>query len=228
VWQQLATRRRKFQNLKGLARVRLYTTVRSVAVEDVVVVLQGLEAMRLEGIGPFGQPLFLLISDDQRFSLYTPQEARLIVGAASAENLSRVFGIELAPTALQYMLIGDIPLATLPVEGTFMYLSRQNLYVWEGQEPGQLRNYSIWFEPYHLSPVRFEVAQPSGEIVLQVQYENFQQLDDFALPYRITIREPLVNRRAVWHYNNLQLNVSVSPALFRMRVPVGTERVELE
>jgi hypothetical protein len=228
IWQQLATRRRTFHTLKGLAQVRLDTTTRRVTVEDMVVVLQGFDAMRLEGIGPFGQPMFLLISDSQRFSLYTPQDARLISGPASAQNVSRLFGLAVPPAVLQYVLIGDVPLAPLPVAGRLAYLSYHNLYVWEGQEPEQLQDYRVWFEPYHLHPVRFEVAQPSGEIVLQVRYEDFQQLDAFTFPYRITIVQPLADRRVVWHYNEVELNAGVSPALFRMRVPAGTGRVELE
>ena len=228
VWQQLATRRHRFRDLKGLAQVRLATPIRSITIEEVVVVLQGVGAMRLEGIGPFGQPLFLLIADAQRFALYYPQEARLVSGTASAQNLSRLLGVELAPTALHYVLLGDVPLASWPVTGTFAYLPHHNLYVWKGQGPEPLHDYRIWFEPYHLQPVRLEVAQPSGEVVLRVQYENWQPLGEVTLPYRITIVQPLAQRRLVWNYTDVQLNTGVSPALFRMRVPAGTKRVEFD
>lgn len=226
VWQQLTTRRHTFQNLKGLARVRLHTATQSVTVEDMVVVLQDFEAMRLEGIGPFGQPGFLLIADNQRFSLYTPQDARLISGTASADNLSRLLGIALTPVALQYMLIGDVPLLTLPKAGGLMYLAGHNLYRWEGT--GIEGDYRIWFEPYDLQPVRFEIVNPFGETVLQVQYEDFLPLGNFTLPHRIMIEQPLAERRIVWHYTDVQLNTKVSAALFRMRVPPGTRRVDLE
>jgi outer membrane lipoprotein-sorting protein len=217
-----------FQNLKGLAQVRFVTALRSVIVRDVVVVLQRFDAMRLEGIGPFGQPMFLLVSDAQQFSLYTPQEARLISGTASARNLSRLFGVALAPVALQYMLVGDVPLTTLPVAGTLAYLSRRNLYLWEGRGPESPQTYRIWFEPYQLHPVRFEVVEPSGEMTLQVHYEEFRQLNGFTLPYRVAIVQPLAGRRLVWHYTEVRINAGVSPALFRVHVPPGTRRIELE
>src|SRR5262249_54065542 len=121
VWEHLAARRRAFDNLKGLARVRLRGSLRDAILGDAVVVLQGFEAIRLEGIGPVGQPLFLLIADSQRLSFYAPQEGRLLTGAASAENLLRLFGIALTPMALQYVLMGDVPLATLPSAGAFTY-----------------------------------------------------------------------------------------------------------
>ena len=139
LWQHLALRRQTFQNLKGLAQAQFYSPTHNLGVDSVVVVLQRFEAMRLEGIGSLGQPLFLLVSDGQRFSYYAPQDARLISGAASAHNMERVFGITLAPNALHAMLIGDIPLATLPVGGKMAYLPQSNRYLWEGAvSPGIL------------------------------------------------------------------------------------------
>jgi hypothetical protein len=228
VWEHVAARRQAFDNLKGLARVQLRVNARHATLEDAVVVLQRFEAIRLEGIGPVGQPLFLLIADTHQLSLYAPQEGRLLTGAASAENLMRLFGIALTPTALQYVLIGDVPLATRPSAGEFAYRARDNLYLWHGQVPPEPQSYRIWFEPYDLSPVRFEMEDPGGQLVLQVWYEELQRVGGFMVPYRITVVQPVVGRRVVWQYKEVQLNAGVTPALFRMRVPVGTARLAIE
>jgi hypothetical protein len=192
----------------------------------VVVVLQGLEAMRLEGIGSLGQPLFLLVSDGQRFSYYAPQEARLISGSASAHNMERVFGITLAPNALHAMLIGDVPLATLPEGGKVTSLPQSDLYLWEGSVPPGY--YRVWFAASHRYPVRFEVEDLLGRVVLRVRYENFQQLQEFSMPFHITVDQPLADQRVVWRYSDVRLNAGVAPAVFHLRVPAGIERVELQ
>jgi len=228
VWEHLAGRRQALNDLKGLAQVRLRGAVRDAVLDDAVVVLQGFEAIRLEGIGPVGQPLFLLIADSHQLSFYDPQAGRLLTGAASAENLSRLFGIALTPMTLQYLLMGDVPLATLPTTGAFAYRRRENLYLWQGQEPSQPQSYRIWFEPYDLQPVRFEMEDAGGQLVLQVWYEEFQRFNGFMMPYRITLVQPMVGRRVIWQYKEAQLNAGVAPALFRMRVPVGTTRVAIE
>jgi hypothetical protein len=228
VWEHLAARRQALENLKGLARVRLRGSIRDATLDDAVVVLQGFEAIRLEGIGPVGQPLFLLIADAHRLEFYAPQEGRLLTGAASAENLLRLFGIALTPMTLQYVLMGDVPLATLPTAGAFTYRRRENLYLWQGQAPSQPQSYRIWFEPYDLHPVRFEMEDAGGQLVLQVWYEEFQRFNGFMMPYRITLAQPTVGRRVVWQYKEAQLNAGVAPALFRMRVPVGTTRMAIE
>jgi hypothetical protein len=228
IWERLAARRQTLENLKGLARVQLRVHAQHATLEDAVVVLQGFETIRLEGIGPVGQPLFLLIADAHELALYAPQEGRLLTGAASAENLMRLFGIALTPTALQYVLSGDIPLPTLPTWGEFTYRGRDNLYLWQGQGPAPHQTCRIWFEPYDLSPVRFEIEEAGGQLVLQVWYEEFQRLEGYMMPSRITVAQPLVGRRVLWHYKEVQINAGVPPALFRMRVPGGTARLAIE
>lgn len=228
LWQQVAMRRQRFETLKGMAEARVYTPAQNVAVDNVVVVLRRFEAMRLEGIAALGQPLFLLVAEGGRFAFYAPQEARLLQGAASARNLERVFGITLAPSALQAMLIGDLPWATLPVGGAVTYRAKGNDYLWEGPDPQQAGVVRVWFDAKHLQPVRFEAEDLLGRLVLRVQYEDFQQVADVWMPYRIQVDQPLVDQRVLWHYSDVQLNVPVAPALFQVRVPGGTERVELE
>ena len=199
VWEHLAARRQALGTLRGLAQVRLRGSLRDATLDNAVVVLQGFEAIRLEGIGPVGQPLFLLIADVHQLSLYAPQEGRLLTGAASAENLLRLFGIALTPMTLQYILMGDVPLATLPNAnaGAFTYQRRENLYLWQGQASSQPQSYRIWFEPYDLHPVHFEMQDAGGQLVLQVWYEEFQRFQGFMMPYRITLVQPTLGRRAL-------------------------------
>lgn len=228
LWQSLAARRDRFRDLKGLARVRITTAERSVALENVVVILRGLEAMRLEGLGPAGQPLFLLITRDKRFWFYTPQEDRLISGTATARNLSRLFEMSIAPATLQRVLVGDVPLARLPETGNLRYLSGRNLYLWEGQPAGYAQEYRIWFDAWSWQPVHVDITQPFGDVVLDVRYDDFQALDEIRLPHRITIDHPGAEQYVSWQYTDVQLNTGVSPTLFHMRVPAGTEWIELE
>jgi hypothetical protein len=228
LWQHLTLRRQTFRTLKGLAQAQFYAPTQNLAVDSVAVVWQHFAALRLEGLGSLGQPLFLLITDGQQFSYYTPQEARLVSGTASASNMERLFGLTLAPNALQYMLIGDIPLDPVPSGGTLGYLPKPDLYLWEGQAPQQSGRYRVWFAAAHRQPVRFEVEDILGRLVLRVQYENFRQVQDFTMPYHITVDQPLAEQRVVWRYSDVRINAEVLPALFHMRVPAGVERVELQ
>jgi hypothetical protein len=228
IWQRLIARRAAYQSLKGLAELRLYTTNGKGSIDNTTVVLDDFDAMRLEGIGPFGQPLFLLVATTDRFSFFLPRERRVISGPSSTEQLGEHFGVPVAPKLLPYLLLGDLPLLTLPQAGALRYQAQEQLYFWEGASPHQAQMYRIWFDPYHLLPVRLELADLSGQTLLHVTYEDFRPATEFfTLPHQITIVQPLAEQRVIWHYTDVELNTRVSPGLFHMRIPPGIERVEL-
>ena len=222
-WEKLAERRNALENLKGLARVQARTDKGRVALDDVVVVVQRAKALRLEGIGPFGQPLFLFVTDGESLALYMIRENRLIVGQASTRNLERLFGIGVAPRSLLRVLLGDIPLNQLPTDGALAYLETERLYLWEGTQAGPTPKYRVWFHPQELYPVRFEMEDVSGTVVMQVNYGDFQLQGAVLLPARIDVVEPATQRRAVWHYTDVQLNTEVSADLFRVRPSPQTD-----
>jgi hypothetical protein len=227
IWQHLQGRRRSYTNLKGLAQLQLRLPNGGGTLDNTVVALDRFEHLRLEGIGPFGQPLFLLIATPQRFSLYLPQERRVLEGPSTPEPFVRLFGFAVEPQVLPHILVGDLPFQSWPPPGPLMYLADERLYFWEGYAPPQSWRYRVWIDPFRLLPVRFEIVEAAGRVLLEVRYEDFRQFDSLTLPYHITMTEPHTERRAMWDYREVQLNEGVSPALFQLHVPPGTERVEL-
>ena len=189
----------------GLAKVQARTDQGSVALDDVVVVVRHAEALRLEGIGPFGQPLFLFVTDGEWLALHRIRDNRLVVGAASTRNLERLFGIAVAPQSLLRTLLGDIPLSPLPTDGDLAYQEDERLYMWENTQPGPDPNYRVWFDPQGLHPVRFEMEDAAGSVVMRVNYGDFQQHGDVSLPTRIDVVEPATQRQVVWQYKDVQL-----------------------
>lgn len=222
-WKHLTERRNALENLKGLAQVQARTDKGSATLDDVVVVVRHAEALRLEGIGPFGQPLFLFVTDGEWLALHMIRNNRLIVGPASAQNLERLFGIAVAPQSLLRVLLGDIPLNPLPTDGTLAYREEEHLYLWESTPSGLTASHRVWFDPQGLYPVRFEMEDASGSVVMRVNYGDFQQHGDVLLPARIDVVEPETQRQAVWRYTDVQLNTDVSADLFRVQPSPQTE-----
>ncbi len=227
IWRYLELRRRAYQTLKGLAELRLKAPRGGGTLDNTVFVLDGFSNVRLEGIGPFGQPLFLYTFAEQQFALYLPQQQRLFTGGSTPEPFVHLLGLAIEPALLSYLLMGDIPLTTWPASSPLTYVASEDVYYWEGSAPPSPWFYRVWLDPYRLLPVRLELATPPQQTQLKVAYEDFQQLDGLTLPYRMTITQPQTERKVVWRYTDVELNAEVAADLFQMRVPPGTERVEL-
>ena len=65
-------------------------------------------ALRLEGVAPFGAPVFILVADGARGTLLLARERRVVQDAAPDEILNAVVGIRLAPDDLRAMLSGCV------------------------------------------------------------------------------------------------------------------------
>ena len=62
--------------------------------------------MRLEGIPPFGKPVFLLVADGPRATLVLTREDRVLAGADPAQIVEAIAGIALGPDALRTLVAG--------------------------------------------------------------------------------------------------------------------------
>jgi hypothetical protein len=72
-------------------------------------VITGLErggAARLEGLAPFGAPLFILAARDERATLLLPRDRRVLVSSSVAEVIERLTGLALGADDLLRALSG--------------------------------------------------------------------------------------------------------------------------
>jgi hypothetical protein len=65
-------------------------------------------ALRLEGVAPFGSPVFILVADGLRGTLLLSRERRVIQDAPPEEILNALVGIKLAPDDLRALLTGCV------------------------------------------------------------------------------------------------------------------------
>jgi hypothetical protein len=82
-------------------------------------VLAGLipDALRLEGVAPFGAPVFVLVADGARGTLLLSRERRVVRDAAPEEILNALVGIRLGPDDLRALLSGCVKAAAEPTAG---------------------------------------------------------------------------------------------------------------
>lgn len=69
--------------------------------------------IRLEGVAPFGQPIFILAADAARATLLLPRDERVVTAASASEILEALAGVRLEPDALRAALAGCVTGGTL-------------------------------------------------------------------------------------------------------------------
>ena len=71
-------------------------------------------ALRLEGVAPFGAPVFILVADGTRGTLLLARERRVVRDAEPEEILNALVGIRLSPDDLRAVLAGCVRAAGEP------------------------------------------------------------------------------------------------------------------
>jgi hypothetical protein len=76
------------------------------------------ESVRLEGVAPFGPPVFILVASPGRSTLLLPRDDRVLEGAEPAAILQALAGVSLGPDELRSVLAGCPPGSPGVVHGT--------------------------------------------------------------------------------------------------------------
>jgi hypothetical protein len=74
-------------------------------------------ALRLEGLAPFGTPVFILVADGMRGTLLLSRDRRVVKDAAPDEILNALVGIRLGPDDLRSLLSGCVKASAEPAAG---------------------------------------------------------------------------------------------------------------
>ena len=73
--------------------------------------------LRLEGIAPFGKPVFILVADGRRSTLVLPREDRVLRDAPPDQIVDALAGVALGPDTLRTVISGCGLSAGQPIEG---------------------------------------------------------------------------------------------------------------
>lgn len=172
---------------------------------------------RLEGIAPFGQPVFYLVSTPNETTLWLTREGRVVRGDDPAAILEALVGIPLGPDDLRAVVDGCFVADPRPVGAR-----RHGDWIVVDLEQGAtayLR--TIEGEPRIVAGVRGDV---------RVEYSGHMG----GLPRRIRVttfhpaggREPITD--LVADLSQLNVNVALAPTVFALRVPEGVNPMSLE
>ena len=71
-------------------------------------------ALRLEGVAPFGGPVFILVADAGGGTLLLPRDRRVLQSASPAEILQALVGVRLSPDDLLAALTGCVKAGATP------------------------------------------------------------------------------------------------------------------
>ena len=169
--------------------------------------------MRLEGIPPFGQPVFILAAQGGNALLLLPREGRALRGQPPQTILEALVGVNLAPADLLTILTGCVVPDAMPTGGRLHANGWASIDL-QGGAKLYLRRTSQW---------ELRAAQRDG---WQLEYGIGQS--QFPTSVRLTSGSQKVPVDLTTGISELETNVDLDPAAFRMDVPPDAKPLTLE
>lgn len=170
--------------------------------------LEAPDALRLEGVAPFGPPAFILASRAGSATLLLPRDNRVLTGVAAGDVLEALAGIRLDPAALRAILTGCLAASAEPGEGRSFANGWMAIDLGGDITAFLRRDRSRWQIVAGLLPA------------LEVQYAEFQN----GLPSQLQIssrgdRPSAVPVDLALRLSDVATNVDLNPAAFTVDVP---------
>ena len=167
------------------------------------------DAMRLEGVAPFGAPVFVLVSRAGASTLLLPRESSVLTGEAPDTVLAALTGIALGPRDLRALLTGCVTDA--PVAGGASFAGGwASLRFTDDTTMFLRRNRGRW------------VVRGGHRAGWQVEFPGRAGTFPSEMRLRSADTDLLVQVRQV------EANVTLEPDAFTVVVPPGTRPVTLD
>jgi len=171
-------------------------------------------AMRLEGVPPFGQPIFMLAAQGGDAVLSLPRDQRVLRGQPPQAILEALVGVNLAPADLQAILTGCVVPNPMPTGGQQHGNGWASIDLQGGGKLYLRRASSQW---------ELRAAQRDG---WQLEYTMGQS--QFPASVRLTSASQKVPVDLTTGISELETNVDLDPAAFRIEVPPGAKPLTLD
>jgi hypothetical protein len=178
-------------------------------------------SMRLEGVPPFGQPVFILGAQGGTAVLLLPRASRVLRGQPAEAILDALIGVNLAPADLQAILTGCVVPNPMPTGGRQHANGWASIDLQDGARVYLRRTSSRAASSDAAWEVR--AARRDG---WQLEYTMGQSR--FPAAVRLTSDSQNVPVDLTAGISDLEANVDLSPDAFRVNVPAGAQPLTLD
>lgn len=166
------------------------------------------DALRLEGVAPFGPPAFILAAHAGSATLLLPRDNRVLTGVSAADILEALAGIRLDPAALRGILTGCVVVDPRPAAGRIFENGWMAIDVGDGALAYLRQERATWRTVAGLLPG------------LGVQYRQFEG----GLPRQLQIQSradqpPAVAVDVTLALSDVATNLTMKPGTFNVDVP---------
>lgn len=175
--------------------------------------------------------IFDMVADDETFQIFIPSKNKFIIGPTRREHRSGKPIENLRPQHLFEALFLERPFPDTPHLLEENEFAGQRYYAISEitlDDRGQMELHrKWWFERSRLELVRVQRFGPGGQLVADIRYDQWQEVNGVRYPRQITLVRPQDDYRLTLNIKEVTLNQPIAAEKFHLERPEGVELVEV-
>lgn len=169
--------------------------------------------------GPFGLDIGSALVTREEFQFYNSFNNQLVTGPTNAQNLGRIFRLDLEFDDVLNLFTGGIFMPEDRLDPDDFAVEGEE-FVMRYQRKGGSRVY--WVDPETMLIVRVQFVDGQGRLVLEQRFSKFTTIDGITVPQYVRVTMYRERRMVSIAYSDLALNV---PFQLSFRVPENASHI---
>jgi outer membrane lipoprotein-sorting protein len=182
--------------------------------------LQKPDSLLINLQGPFGIKVGSALVTRTGFLFYNSLENKLITGLSSMENLNRILHVQLSFDDLLNLFAGGTFIESdLHAPDEINVDNDQFVFVFTSNQTSR----KYWVDPTTLFIQKVQFLDQSGKLTLEQTFNNFEDINGFAMPYTIRVIQPKAGQTLTFTYSEILVNTE--KLYFTFTIPRNAERI---
>lgn len=217
------------ESLRGVANISVSSISGDYNVTEIILAKKP-GFLRLESLGPLGQTILFLATNNKRVYIYSPMENRFYFGLASKKNLSMIIPLPFKSTDIVEIIQGKIDLSKyFPLKMSFD-LEKEQYHLTLSPEDGTRGMAFLTVDARTFFTTEMKLYDRGNNLIIDGTFSNFRKVGKYTFPMKLKYRVP---KNSVFidikiDYDDIKLNTPIEESRFSMIPPRGVMEIDID
>ncbi len=217
------------ESLRGVATISVSSAGEDFKVTEIILAKRP-GFLRLESLGPLGQTILFLATNNKRIYIYSPMENRFYFGLASKKNLSMIIPLPFKSTDIVEIIQGKIDLSKyFPLKMSFD-LQNEQYHLTLSPEDRSRGMAFLTVDARTFYTTEMKLYDRGNNLIIDGRFSKFRKVGKHIFPMKLKYRVPknsvFVNIEI--NYDEIKLNTPIEESRFSMTPPRGVTEIDID
>jgi outer membrane lipoprotein-sorting protein len=217
------------ESIRGVAEISVSSTNNKYKVTEIILAKRP-GYLRLESLGPTGQTVLFLATNNKRIYIYSPLENRFYFGLASRKNLSMIIPLPFKSTDIVEIIQGKIDTSKyFPLEMAFKAEEESySLILMPEDRTRGMARLTVDARTFFITGLK--LYDTGKNLIIDGTFSNFRKIGEQAFPMKLKYRVPnnFVFIDIEIEYQDVKPNTLIEESRFSMTPPRGVQEIDID